>query len=274
LFSTLGGPWSARAHSPSRCAVQYPSDANVEWECRRLRASETLETLFGDRWVDVARFNRIDQRHARPGVFLKVATRLEDVAGFTPMPGEYPPAAAEAKFILVDLAEQFLGAYEHGRLAFSAPIASGERGNETPEGEFTITAAHRHHRSSLYHIENTSILYPMNYALRFYINKNGVAYWMHGRDMPGYPASHGCIGLYDEPMQKRYYGYPREPVLEDARILYNWVLAPLPEDRKYRIIDNGIRMLIVGRAPVPMRRARRDQPRTQPAPRIAPDAVH
>lgn len=271
---TLGEPWSARAHFPSRCAIPYSSDTKVEWECRPLRAGETLETLFGARWVDVARFNRIDRRHASPNVSLKIPKRLEDVADFTPMPGEYLPAAAEAKFILIDLTEQFLGAYEYGRLVFSVPIASGERGNETPAGEFTITAAHRDHRSSLYNIENTNIPYPMTYALRFHINKRGIAYWMHGRDMPGYPASHGCIGLYDEAMQKRYYKYPSEPVLEDARMLYNWVLAPLPEDRKYRILDNGIRVLIAGHAPVPVRRANGNRSRTQPAPRISPDAAH
>jgi hypothetical protein len=209
--------------------------------------------------VDVARFNRIDRRHAYPGISLKVPKRLEDVADFTPMPQEYPAAAGEAKFILIDLAEQFLGAYEYGRLAFSAPIATGEKGNETPTGEFAITAAHRHHQSSRYTIEKTDTPYPMHYALRFHTNKAGVAYWIHGRDIPGYPASHGCIGLYDEPMQKQYYRYPRDPVLEDARTLYNWVLAPLPQDKKYRILDSGPRILIVGRAPLPLRRSSRER---------------
>ncbi|CBE69881.1 ErfK/YbiS/YcfS/YnhG precursor [Candidatus Methylomirabilis oxygeniifera] len=274
LLSAPSDLWSATSPPPSRCTIQYPSDTRIDWECRRLRARETLETLFGNQWVDLARFNRIDRRHAIPGVSLKVPKRLEDVAGFTPMPQEYPLAAAEAKLILVDLAEQFLGAYEHGRLAFSVPIASGERENETPAGEFTITAAHRRHHSSRYTIEKTGIPYPMNYALRFHTSTDGIAFWMHGRDMPGYPASHGCIGLYDEPMQKKYYGYPRKPVLEDARTLYNWVLAPLPEDEKYRILDNGPRVLIVGHAPVRMRRSSRDHSRTQPAPRIAPDAIH
>ena len=258
-FLLLSAPtelWSATSPLYARCAIRYPSDAAVDWECRRLRTSETLESLFGSRWVDVARFNRIDRRHAVPGIFLKVPTRLDEVIGFTPMPQEYPPAAGEARFILVDLSEQFLGAYEYGRLTLSVPIASGEKDNETPTGEFTITAAHRHHHSSRYTIEKTNIPYPMNYALRFHVSKTGIAFWIHGRDIPGFPASHGCIGLYDEPMQKGSYGFPRKPVLEDAKLLYNWVLAPLPEDEKYRILDTGPRLLIVGRAPMPMRRSR------------------
>ena len=40
---------------------------------------------------------------------------------------------------------------------------------------------------------------------------------IHGRDLPGYPASHGCIGLYDEPMQKEQYGVPGDPELNDAK---------------------------------------------------------
>ncbi|WP_337286578.1 L,D-transpeptidase [Candidatus Methylomirabilis sp.] len=239
-----------------------------------MRARETLETLFGSRWVDVARFNRIDRRHAHPGISLKVPRRLEDIAGFTPMPQEYPLAVGEAKFILIDLTEQFLGAYEHGRLAFSVPIATGERGNETPTGEFAITAAHRHHHSSRYTIEKTNTPYPMNYALRFHISPVGNVYWIHGRDIPGYPASHGCIGLYDEPMQKKYYGYPHEPILEDARTLYNWVLAPLPEDEKYRILDSGPRVLIVGQAPVPQRGSSRAHSSVKSAPHVPSGAQH
>jgi hypothetical protein len=229
--------------------MSHPSDAGVDWECHRLRSGETLERLFGDRWKDVARFNRIDRRHAYPGNFLKVPKRLEDIADFTPMPREYPSASSEAKFILVDLSEQFLGAYEFGRLVFSSPIATGEKGNETPTGDFNITATSRVHRSSLYMIENTEVPYPMNYALRFYINKQGVAFWIHGRDLPGYPASHGCIGLTDETMQKKYYHVPKNPVLEDARTLYEWARGSPPDSEGFQIVKDGPRVLIIGHAP-------------------------
>ena len=50
------------------CEIAYPSDMTVEWECRTLRPGESLEKLFGERWIDVARFNRIDRRHAHSGL--------------------------------------------------------------------------------------------------------------------------------------------------------------------------------------------------------------
>ncbi len=248
LVSGEGRAWSAdpkKVRSP--CKIRYPSDKKVAWECARMRPGETLEDLFGDRWRDVARFNRIDRRHAEQGVRIKVPLQLEDIKNFTPMPLEY--LEADAKFILVDLSEQFLGAYEYGRLVFSVPMVTGEKGNETPIGEFRVTAVDRSHRSSLYFIEKTSIPYPMNYGLRFYVNKRGISFWIHGRDVPGYPASHGCIGLYDEAMQKKYYKYPGNPVLDDARILYEWVIAPLSDEEGFRVLKEGPRVLIVGEAP-------------------------
>ena len=234
---------------PSLCKINHPSDAQIEWECRRLHEGETLEGLFSNKWKDVVRFNRVDRRHVYPGIFIKVPKKLDDIKDFTPMPRYYQPSESEPKFVVVNLSEQFLGTYEYGHLVFSAPIATGEKGHETPNGEFMITAFNSNHKSSMYFIEKTEIPYPMNYGLMFYTTKKGVSYWIHGRDLPGYPASHGCIGLYDEDMQKKYYGYPKNPVLEDAKILFEWIISPLVDDGKFYILKNGPKMLIIGNAP-------------------------
>ena len=244
---------SAQADSPKKhrspCEIYYPSDATVEWDCRVISPVESLETIFGERWVDVARFNRIDRRHARPGLSIKVPRRLEDLAQFMPLPLVYPPGELNEKFILIDLSEQFLGAYEFGALRFAIPIASGNGLNETPTGAFRVTAAHLHHQSNLYTIEGTTRPYPMNYALRFFLNREGVSYWIHGRDMPGYPASHGCIGLYDESMQKEQYGIPKESELNDAKRLFEWVLDGEVDDDKVILLPHGPRVRIIGQAP-------------------------
>lgn len=248
VFPSVSG-----AESPTKqrglCAIHHPSDASLEWDCSVIPPGKSLEMLFGKYWVEEARFNRIDRRHARPGLSIKVPRRLEDLASITPLPLFYKSAEADEHFILIDLAEQFLGAYEFGALRFSMPIASGNGGNETPTGEFRLTAAHRHHHSCLYTIEGTSRPYPMNHALRFYVNREGVSYWIHGRDMPGYPASHGCIGLYDEPMQTEQYGIPEEPELNDAKKLFEWVLGTDMENDNVIPLTHGPQVHIIGRAP-------------------------
>jgi hypothetical protein len=250
VFVLVSTAHANRAKAPSLCKIEHPSDKNIEWECHRLQKGETLEKLFGNRWMDVLRFNRIDRRHIYRGIYLKVPKRLDDIKNFSPMPVIYPLAEKEGKFVLVDLSEQFLGAYEFGRLVFSAPIATGEGDNCTPGGEYRITACDPQHYSSLYFVEKTRKKYPMNYALRFFINKKGVEFWIHGRDLPGYPASHGCIGMYDEEMQKKYYKNPGKPLLEDAKTLYEWVVNPSTDNAGMSVLKNGPRVRIIGHAPL------------------------
>lgn len=270
LFLALADPWGVgwgRALSP--CDMHYPSDAAVAWECRIVREGETLEQLFGNRWVDVARFNRIDRRHVYAGVAIKVPRRVQALDGFTPMPLFYPAAGSAPKFILVDLSEQFLGAYEVGLLKFSFPLTSGRSGSATPNGEFRLTVAHRLHESTLYNLGESDIPYPMTYALFFHINAEGESYWMHGRDLPGRPASHGCIGLYDEDMQRKTYGVPREPILDDAKRLYEWVIGDHPDDGSLLRVIDGPKVLVRGRAPTPgsSRPGKADRAGTKPCPR-------
>jgi hypothetical protein len=247
----LGVVTSAEAAEKRKtpCEIVYPSDARIAWECRKLRPGESLERLFGDRWNEVARFNRIDRRHARSGVSLKVPRRVEDLALWIPLPSFYPPAEYDEQFVLIDLSEQFLGAYEFGALRFTMPIASGDGHNETPIGEFRLTAARRTHTSCLYTVEGTDRPYPMNHALRFHVNREGISYWIHGRDLPGYPASHGCIGLYDEPMQKEQYGTPNDPELDDAKRLFEWVLGGEFDTDRMIPLPHGPRLHIIGQPP-------------------------
>ena len=246
-FASAAAP--RRAGAATACDIRYPSDSTTAWHCRRIAAGETLEGLFGARWRDVARFNRMDRRHAWPGALIRVPADLTAIENFSPMPGHYADAESSARFILIDLREQFLGAYEHGRLVLSFPIASGRAGHDTPAGDFRVDAADARHSSSKYPMEGTSIPYPMHWALRFHVSRSGVAFWIHGRDLPGVPASHGCVGLTDESMQHRYYGRPTTPEIEDARTLFAWAVGTT-EIPQFRAIA-PLPVRIVGVAPRP-----------------------
>jgi hypothetical protein len=205
--------------------IGYPSLEKIKWKPHFMRPQDTLEGLFGKDWPYVARFNRIDRRHAYPGMTIRVPADIDQTRRYTPMPSMYEPAKRYDKYILVNLTEQWLGAYEYGKLKFSMPVASGTVANPTPVGVFRVDARHRTHTSSLYKTEDEQAQYPMDYAFRFHVGKDNVAYWIHARDLPGHPASHGCIGLYDESMQNRIYGIPGNPVLDDARKLYDWAVG-------------------------------------------------
>lgn len=207
------------------CRVVYPSLEKIAWRPHFIRPHDNIETLFGNEWPLVARFNRVDRRHIYPGMTVKVPVSFEDVKDYSALPRLYEPAKRHEKYILVSITEQWIGAYEHGKLAFSMPAATGKKGTETPTGLFRIDARHRTHTSSLYQTDDKSAQYPMDNAMRFYIGPDNVSYWIHARDLPGKPASHGCVGLFDESMQNRMYGIPEKPVLLDSRKLYEWAVG-------------------------------------------------
>ena len=205
--------------------VEYPSQKNMKWHGRFISPNETLESMFGRDWQLVARFNRIDRRHVYPGMTIKVPDSMDEIRNYSPLPQFHEPAKRHDKYILVNLTEQWLGAYEFGKLKFSNPAATGRTGFETPTGIFRILARDKHHTSSLYKTENDEEQYPMDNAMQFYIAPDNVGYWIHARDLPGRPASHGCIGLFDEEMQNRMFDTPEKPVLKDSQRLYAWAVG-------------------------------------------------
>ena len=247
------------------CQLHYPSDDSIQWRCRKLKQTDTPQGLFGAHWLDVLRFNRMDRRHFFGGVSIKVPVHIQQINSFTPLPKRYPQAASEPKFILVEQSEMFLGAYQYGKLVYSFPIALGTEGYRVPNGNYRIDAADRDHHSNLYTVEEIGRPYPMHYGLRFWVDKskeNWPSYWIHGRDVPGYPASHGCIGLYDEEMQVDYYSahdrkvYGRyyhpltKPYLEAAKVLYQWVVDPATDPGKFHKIENGPLVTVTGKPPL------------------------
>lgn len=229
----------------------YPSLTGVKWKTHFVMPHENLERLFGDNWIYVARLNRIDRRHVYPGVTIKIPENMEKAKNYNPLPQYHLPAEQFFKYILVDIKEQWLGAYEYGNLVFSTPAATGIEGHLTPVGIFKIDACHKTHTSSLYKTYKGDAQYPMDFALRFHIDEGNVAFWIHARDLPGKPASHGCIGLYDEEMQKRVYGVPEKPVINDAARLYYWVNEGNEiDDEKMSLIENGPIVEIRGELPL------------------------
>ncbi len=265
LLLLLAAPAAAVVKVKSLCEIHYPSDDRIEWRCEKLKWTDTPEKLFGDRWEDVLRFNRMDRRHFIGGRSIKVPVNLDDIKDFTPLPETYTDAEKNAKFILIDQSESFLGAYEYGKLVFSFPAAIGMEGHRVPNGEFRIDAVDRTHISNMYTIEEIGRRYPMFYGLRFHVEKHPdrwISYFIHGRDVPGYPASHGCVGLYDEEMQKEYYSaYDRKvnrpyyhplkpPLLEAAKELYLWVVGSRPDSGRFHLIKNGPPVVIVGTPPM------------------------
>ena len=120
---------SAQADSPRSIVVpaRFITPVMPRWSGTAVSsrpANRWRRYLASTGWTG-ARFNRIDRRHARPGVSIKVPRRLEDLAAVYSVTAGLSAGRADEKFILIDLTEQFLGAYEFGALRFRPPSPPG-----------------------------------------------------------------------------------------------------------------------------------------------------
>jgi hypothetical protein len=183
-----------------------------------------------------------------------------------------PEIAPEGPLLLVvSLATQRAVIYRNGISIGITTVSTGRPGHRTPTGIFTVLERDVEHYSSLYNAA------PMPYMQR--ITWGGVA--LHGGQLPGYPASHGCIRLPHE-FARLLFGVTRlgmtvvitseaaVPRVAPAESLLRGRAAPLvpgeaiswqPErsrsgpisivisaaDRRLLVLRNGI---VIGRAPV------------------------
>jgi hypothetical protein len=107
---------------------------------------------------------------------------------------------------IVGLSEQHISIYDTtGAKILEAPVSSGATGYETPAGIYSIVQKEEDHRSNLYDDASMPFMERITWS--------GMA--LHAGDLPGHPASHGCVRL----------------PLEFA-------------DRLYRLTDLGMRVVV------------------------------
>lgn len=113
-------------------------------------------------------------------------------------PGAYVwrdvPAGAGEERVVVSLGDQMAYLYRGNVLVAASTISSGKPGNDTPSGIFQVHTKKAMHHSRKY--DNA----PMPFAQFF--DDYGIA--LHAGNIPGRPASHGCVRLPKQFAQKLF----------------------------------------------------------------------
>ncbi len=154
-----------------------------------------------------------------PGKYLRLVNQGE----LTPLsPG------ASGKRIEVDLKAQQVTAYENSRQVFSAFMASGDDGSETPQGEFRVERkmASRHMAGDTGNGRGYNL---PGVPWVCFISWNGVSlhgtYWHNNY---GEPQSHGCINLRPEA----------------AKWLYRWSDPVVPTGKSFVASKEGTPVVV------------------------------
>jgi hypothetical protein len=126
-----------------------------------------------------------DIRKARKRIFKKQdAPEQKKLA-----PGEYewhPERSPNGPLLVVcTIDDQMLYAYRNGVQIARSTVSTGRKGKNTPTGVFTILQRRIDHESSIYKGAKMPYMQRLTWT--------GIA--MHAGELPGYPASAGCIRL-------------------------------------------------------------------------------
>ena len=112
---------------------------------------------------------------------INIAARKSDVKMMRVILGKDPNV--EQRRILVDLSDQRAWIFDSSGLElFTTTISSGRKGFPTPTGTYAITNKYRTWTSTLY-----------DASMPFFQRLSCGDFGFHAGNVPGYPASHGCI---------------------------------------------------------------------------------
>jgi hypothetical protein len=118
------------------------------------------------------------------GAWAEVVKEIHDLkpGEFTSHPERSPKGPVA---VVVSLPEQRAHVYRNGVRIGVSTCSTGKPGHETPTGVFTVLEKDKDHHSKTY---NNAPMPNMNR-----LTWDGVA--LHAGQLPGYPASHGCVRL-------------------------------------------------------------------------------
>jgi hypothetical protein len=123
--------------------------------------------------------------------YAQAHTKGREVAPLTPAlkPGDYvwhpEVAPAGPVVILVSLPDQLLYVYRNGLRIGRSTVSTGKPGKSTPTGVFTVLQKKVRHESSIYKGAQMPHMQRLTWT--------GIA--IHAGNLPGYPASAGCVRL-------------------------------------------------------------------------------
>jgi L,D-transpeptidase-like protein len=183
--------------------------------------SQLRSEIGEEKMAVVLKLNRLDSQHLRAGATILIPEQVGELINYSPFPHRLEAGSEIPKLILVSLRVQAFGAYEYGNLAHWGPTSTGKKASPTPAGRYHTNWKSKATRSSI----NNEWLLPWYFNLD---NRRGIAF--HQYDLPGYPASHGCVRLLEE----------------DAAWIYGWADQwTLSADR--RVEAQGTPVIVFGK---------------------------
>lgn len=196
--------------------VQYKLDSIASAE----EKDSLLTSLRTEELETILALNRMDKNRLRTNSAVVIPDcPSSDFKDFSPFPKELDVIKCAPKVVLVSQRIQAFGLYENGELIKWGPVSTGKRSTKTPNG--------LHYGN--YKAKRKVSTVDESWILPFYFNfMNYEGVGTHQYAMPGYPASHGCVRMYNK----------------DAKYIYDW--ADMWQLENGEIAKNGTPFMVFG----------------------------
>lgn len=170
----------------------------------------------------VLALNRLDQKFIGMGLKLVVPQNFpEHEFAFSAFPGSLSILNNVPKIVLISQKNQAFAVYQAGQLIRTGPVSTGKKSTQTPNGLFTAN----------WKAKTTNSTIDGSWVLPWYVNlDNFEGISMHQYELPGHPASHSCIRMYEN----------------DARFIHDFVDQWNLSSDGASIIKHGTPVLIFG----------------------------
>jgi lipoprotein-anchoring transpeptidase ErfK/SrfK len=184
-------------------------------------AKELAAAVGASNVQTVLEINRIDTANIAKGRVLIVPNSFDDPAALSPFPATVAAAADIPKLMVVDQAIQAFAVYNNGALMRWGGVNTGKQSTPTPNQLYFANWKGKSVISS----EDDSWILPWYVNLD---NKEGIS--MHQYDLPGYPASHSCVRMFEQ----------------DAEWIYNWAEQWKVSDDGQTVLQYGTPVIVFG----------------------------
>ncbi len=168
--------------------------------------------------------NRVDFEHVwKVDTLVVPDTFIEDLKRYSPFPDSLILIKDIPKLIFFSYYSQMFAAYEYGNLVRWGSTSMGKRSTPTPTGLYFTN----------WKAKQTISTENPDWKLNWYFNlDNARGVSLHQYDLPGFPASHACMRLYEE----------------DAHWFYDWAEQWILID-DHNIAAYGTPVIIFGSYP-------------------------
>lgn len=208
-----------------------------------------LEAKVGEQNLNtVLILNRLDNKFLKQNSTVIIPRDFTDMKIFNSFPENVSIAKDIPKLMLISQRVQSFAVYEYGQLIRSGAVSTGKQSTPTASKIYFTNWKGKEVKSSF----DDEWILKWNFNLD---NHEGIG--MHQYEMPGYPASHSCIRMFEA----------------DAMWIYDWADQWILSPNQQNIVAHGTPVIIFGDYRYDKKAPWKDLPKNESAIKISDEEI-